>query len=637
MISSQSIDEVKMRIDIVDVISDYVSLKKAGTNFKALSPFTDEKTPSFFVSPSKGIYKCFSSGKGGDAIDFLEEHEGMTYLEAIRHLAKKYGVDLEETSSDQDDQTRSEREALYIVLGFARDLYRELLMDHAEGKKIGLDYFRERGLNTATIEKFELGYALDKWDHLLKTAKEKGHSEELLEKAGLIIKKDDGKIYDRFRGRTIFPVHDISGRVIAFGARILGNEKNQPKYINSPETEVYTKSKVLYGLFQAKREIRNKNNCYLVEGYTDVLSLHQSGFTNVVASSGTALTDDQIRLINRYTDSITMLFDGDRAGVEASMRGVDMILEKGLNVRIVMFPDGEDPDSYLRKVGSTAFEDYLFNEKKDFVTFKAAYFADKVGDDASAKATAIREIVGSIAKIPDPMKRAIYLKESSGIFEIDEAILVSEANRMIIERRKQSRSRRQVDDLPPLPVTEHEEEPTARSIDEVIKDQERECLRILVNYGNESQLEFGFYHKYFFTETEGLEYLDNTVGKMISLYQKEIEKGKPVDVETFIDEDDDEVRDLAADLFFEKYTISENWKLKHNITVLHETEMLDLVFQRNLLLLKYRKVTKTLEEEMRKLKEATQPSEQDEIMEHFRLYKQYHTEYARELGIIIDN
>lgn len=635
MISDKSIEEVKLRVDIVDVIGDYVSLKKAGANYKALSPFTDEKTPSFFVSPAKGIFKCFSTGKGGDAINFLEENNGMSYLETIRYLAEKYDIELEETNSPEADASRSEREALYIILGFARDQFKDLLQNNEEGKSIGLSYFRERGLNDATIDKFDLGYALDRWDYLLKTAAEKGYNEELLEKSGLIIVKDDGKKYDRFRGRTIFPIHDISGRVIAFGARILKTEKNQPKYINSPETEVYTKSKVLYGLYQAKNEIRKENNCYLVEGYTDVTSLYQAGVKNVVASSGTALSTDQINLIGRYTDNITVLFDGDRAGIQASLRGIDMILEQGLNVRIVEFPEGEDPDSYLKQVGTTAFTKFLTESKVDFVSYKASLFAEQVGTDPALKAEAIREIVLSISKMPDPMKRAVYLKESASIFDLDESILVAEANKQIITRRRQKKDKGQIEDIPP-PTEEFTKEVSTLNIDEVIIDQERACLRLLLNYGNEPQEDYEFYYHYFFQETEDVEFLDSVVAEMIRVYKKNVQENKFVDYETFIQHKDNAVRNLTADLYFEKYTLSENWLLKYKIIVLKESQNLEHVFTRNILLLKYRMITKTLNEEKAKLKEAKDQKEEEEILQHLWHYKKFHMEYANELGIVLD-
>ena len=360
MISRETIDEVKNRIDIVDVISDFVSLKRSGQNYKALSPFNNEKSASFFVVPGKGIFKDFSSGKGGDAITFVMEHEGMSYTEAIRFLARKYGVEIKENAqSDEQREQQSEREGLYILMNYAKDYYKENLTQTEEGRGIGLSYFHERGFNDRTIQKFELGFALEGWNNLSDRAIKDNYNKELLEKTGLVVKNEDGRTYDRFRGRVIFPVHNLTGKVIAFGARMLGKEKNQPKYINSPETEIYHKSQVLYGLYQAKNSIRQHDNCILVEGYTDVISMHQADVENVVASSGTALTEDQIKLIRRFTENVTVLFDGDSAGIKAALRGIDLILKGGLNVRVVLLPDQEDPDSYSRKVGTTEFQKYL--------------------------------------------------------------------------------------------------------------------------------------------------------------------------------------------------------------------------------------------------------------------------------------
>src|SRR5688572_6485885 len=348
MITPETIDEVKNRVDIVDVIGDFVTLKRSGQNYKALSPFTNEKTASFYVVPSKGIFKDFSSGKGGDGITFVMEHEGMSYVEALRYLAKKYGVTIKEDLVSQDQLVeKSDRDSLYIVMNYAKDYYKELLQGTDEGRSIGMSYFRERGFNTRTIDKFELGYSINEWDHFHKKATGAGYSEEMIEKAGLVIKKENTqgngfRYYDRFRGRVIFPIHNLAGKVIAFGARILTKEKDQPKYINSPETEIYHKSNVLYGMFQAKNAIRREDFCYLVEGYTDVISMHQADIDNVVASSGTALTEDQIKLIRRFTENVTVLFDGDAAGIKAALRGIDLVLKGGLNVRVVLLPNGEE-------------------------------------------------------------------------------------------------------------------------------------------------------------------------------------------------------------------------------------------------------------------------------------------------------
>lgn len=642
MISDQSIEEVKNRIDIVDVISDFVNLKKAGQNYKALSPFNDEKTPSFYVAPHKGLYKDFSSGKGGDAINFVMEHEGLDFLDAIRYLAGKYGVDLEESEiTDEALEKQNERESLYIILNFASEYFRQNLHETDEGRNIGLSYLRERGLTDSVIQSFELGYSPDKWDGLLKAALEKGFSEEILENAGLIIKKDEKK-YDRFRGRVIFPVHNLTGKTIAFGARILTQDKKQPKYINSPETAIYHKSDVLYGLFQAKNDIRKNDNCYLVEGYTDVISLHQSDIKNVVASSGTSLTDQQIKLISRYTENITILFDGDAAGVQASLRGVDMILEKGLNARIVILPDGEDPDSFVSKMGSSGFSEYVREHSKDFIAFKAGYYAEKAGNEPGGKAEAIREVLSSIVKIPDPIRRAVYLKDSAGLFNIEESLLIAESNRILLEERKKQRRKKEYDESKLIPAQPSDldisdgVEETYLSLDDIIADQEMECIRLLVNYGIFEAEEDYLFHDYFFEEIEDIKLLNKSAVSIMSLYREALSKDTTPDHEYFIRYGSDPIKNIIAELYFEKYTLSENWEVKFDITVLKEREMLDKIFSRNILLLKFRHTQKLLQREKERLNDVQSKEEEEEIITHYMEYKKFEMAYAKELGIIIN-
>ena len=371
-ISKETIQLIQDRADVLEVVSDFVSLKKRGANWMACCPFHNEKTPSFSVSPSKGIYKCFGCGRGGDAVSFVMEIENASYPEALRYLAKKYGIDIQEDEklTDEELAQQTERESILILLDFAAKYFQEMLSQNDEGKALGMSYFKERGFLPKTLETFGLGYSLSAWDGFTKVALQKGFTKEILEKAGLTIIKDTTKIFDRFRERVMFPIHNVSGKTIAFGARLLKKDKKQAKYLNSPETPVYHKSKVLYGIYQAKKSIREHEECYLVEGYTDVISLHQGDIQNAVASSGTALTIEQIRLIKRFTNNITVLYDGDSAGIKASLRGVDLILEEDLNARIVALPDGEDPDSYLKALGPSAFQKYLDEHKEDFITFK---------------------------------------------------------------------------------------------------------------------------------------------------------------------------------------------------------------------------------------------------------------------------
>jgi len=425
LISKSTIDLVFETARVEEVIGDFVQLKKAGSNFKGLSPFSDERTPSFMVSPVKQIWKDFSSGKGGNAVTFLMEHEHFTYPEAIKYLAKKYNIEIEETEqTDEQKEEANERESLYLVNEFANTYFQNVLFKTDQGQAIGLGYFKERGFTNETIKKFNLGYSLDSWDAFTEEALKKGYQLEFLEKTGLTIVKED-KRFDRFKGRVMFPIHSMSGRVLGFGGRILVSDKKAAKYVNSPESEVYHKSNVLYGLFHAKQSIAKEDNCYLVEGYTDVIQMHQKGIKNVVASSGTALTPEQIRLINRLTKNITVLFDGDDAGIRASIRGIDLILEQGMNVKVCTFPPGEDPDSFARQNTFEELTLFLEDNAKDFIQFKASLLIQDAKNDPIKKAETIREIVNSISKIPDQIKKEIYIQECSRIMDISESVLFS--------------------------------------------------------------------------------------------------------------------------------------------------------------------------------------------------------------------
>ena len=426
MISRTTIDNVFQTAHVEEVIGEFVHLKKAGSNFKGLSPFSDEKTPSFMVSPAKQIWKDFSSGKGGNVVTFLMEHEHYSYPEAIRYLAKKYNIDIEETEqTDEQKQEANERESMFLVTQFAADYFHDILLNDTQGKAIGYSYFKERGFTEETLHKFRLGYSLNQRDAFTKAAQEKGYKLDYLEKTGLTINNQNGA-FDRFKGRVIFPILSMSGRVLGFGARILTTNKNVAKYLNSPESDIYHKSKALYGIYHAKQAISKYDNCYLVEGYTDVISLHQNGIENVVSSSGTALTPDQIRLISRLTKNITVLFDGDAAGIKASFRGIDLILAEGLNVKVLTFPEGDDPDSFASKNSSADLKDYLETEVKDFITFKVSLLMEEAQNDPVKKAGLIRDIVASISKIPDMIQREIYIQECARIMTISESVLFNE-------------------------------------------------------------------------------------------------------------------------------------------------------------------------------------------------------------------
>lgn len=483
MISKSTIDQVFETARVEEVIGDFVQLKKSGSNYKGLSPFSNERTPSFMVSPVKQIWKDFSSGKGGNAVAFLMEHEHFTYPEAIRYLAKKYGIEIEETEqTNEEKEQANERESLYLVSEFAKDYFHKTLLNSEEGKAIGLSYFKERGFTAETIEKFELGYSPDAWEAFTNKALDKGYKTEFLEKTGLTIVKEDKK-FDRFKGRVMFPILSMSGRTLGFGGRILTSDKKAAKYLNSPESDIYHKSKVLYGIFHAKQSIAKEDNCYLVEGYTDVIQFVQKGVHNVVSSSGTALTEEQIRLINRLTKNITLLFDGDAAGMRASLRGVDLILEQGMNVRICTFPEGEDPDSFARKNSLEDLSLYLEENAQDFISFKASILVNDTKNDPVKKADTIREIVTSISKIPDVIKREVYIRECSRIMDISEEVLFNSVAQIISKRNKELSKTAQQQEEKPFEVINQAK--TTEKID--VKFQlELKILELLLLYGNET-------------------------------------------------------------------------------------------------------------------------------------------------------
>jgi DNA primase len=585
MISRETIDKVFETARVEEVIGDFVQLKKAGANFKGLSPFADEKTPSFMVSPVKQIWKDFSTGKGGNAVTFLMEHEHYSYPEAIRYLARKYQIEVEETvQSDEQKQRADERESMFLVSEFARNFFSQILWETEKGKAIGLSYFRERGFTDETIKKFELGYSPEDWTALTDEAISKKYELEFLEKTGLTVVNETKK-FDRFRGRVMFPIHSMSGRVLGFGGRTLSSEKKIAKYLNSPESIIYHKGKVLYGIYQAKQTIAKEDNCYLVEGYTDVISLYQSGVTNVVSSSGTALTPDQIRLINRLTNNITVLFDGDAAGIRASFRGIDLILEQGMNVRVVAFPEGEDPDSFARSRSSAELIEYLTEESQDFIQFKTSILLEQTKKDPVKRAELIRDIVSSISKIPNNIHKEVYIQECARIMNISEQVLFNELSQILKRKNRDSRTA----SAQRTPFTGVKKE--TKQVDKVdpLKLLERKIIEILMLYGNE-EIEFVDFTSEI--DEEGRKRIvrqqySNTVSNEIYMHlqEDEIEFTDPVflkiyyeiihllnqkekiSADFFTNHEDDEIASAVTDLLMdeEKYSLS-NWE-KHNIYV----------------------------------------------------------------------
>ena len=530
MISKNTIDIVFETARVEEVIGDFVQLKRAGSNFKGLSPFSDERSPSFMVSPVKQIWKDFSSGKGGNSVAFLMEHEHFTYPEAIRYLAKKYNIEIEETIQTDDEKANTDvRESMYLVSEFAKTYFHDTLLHSEEGKAIGYSYFKERGFSNETIKKFSLGYSPETWDALTKEALGKGYKLEFLESTGLTIPRDD-KPFDRFKGRVMFPIQSMSGRILGFGGRILGNDKKAAKYLNSPESEIYHKSKVLYGIFQAKQSIAKQNNCYLVEGYTDVIQFNQAGIENVVASSGTALTPDQIRLINRLTKNITVLFDGDAAGLRASIRGIDLILEEGMNVKVCAFPDGEDPDSFAKKTPYEELVKYLDENAKDFIQFKASLLMNDAKNDPIKKADLIRDMVVSISKIPDRIQREIYIQECSRIMDISEQVLISTLAQLV-KKDISELGKKQKQEQKSFEVVKNENPIAVEKID-ILYGLERKIIEILLLYGN---LEEEFEDVLLKTNNEGE--VENVTEKnkykvhqriFLSLQEDEVELANPL-------------------------------------------------------------------------------------------------------------
>lgn len=482
MISQNTIETVFETARVEEVIGDFVQLKRAGSNLKGLSPFSNEKSPSFMVSPVKQIWKDFSSGKGGNAVTFLMEHEHFSYPEAIRYLAKKYNIEIEETEiSDDAKAEANEKESMYLVSEFAQKYFHSTLLNTDEGKAIGYSYFKERGFTKDTIEKFGLGYSPETWDAFTMEALGKGYKLEYLDKTGLTIVKDD-KQFDRFKGRVMFPIQSMSGRVLGFGGRILTNDKKAAKYLNSPESEIYHKSKVLYGIYHAKQAIAKLDNCFLVEGYTDVIQLHQAGIENVVASSGTALTPDQIRLVNRLTKNITVLFDGDAAGLRASIRGIDLILEEGMNVKVCTFPDGEDPDSFAKKTPYDELVAYLNDNAMDFIQFKASLLMKEAKNDPIKKAELIRDMVTSVSKIPDKIKREIYIQECSRIMDISEDVLFNTLAQLV-QKDIHEAGKKLKTEQKAFEVVRPETNPEMATKVDVLYELERKIIEILLLYG----------------------------------------------------------------------------------------------------------------------------------------------------------
>lgn len=578
MIKRETIDRIFEAAQIEEVIGEFVNLKKSGSSYKGLSPFSDERSPSFMVSPAKQIFKDFSSGKGGSVVTFLMEHEQMSYPEALRFLAEKYNIEIEETkSSPEQEEAKSHRESLYIVSDWAQKYFKENLFNSNEGKAIGYSYFVERGFIKETIETFELGYAIDQFDAMVKAAKDEGYSTEYLTEVGLL--KDKGKgLYDGFKGRVMFPIQNLSGRTLGFGGRTLKTDKKIPKYLNSPECEIYHKSKIVYGIYQAKKHIVKEDVCYLVEGYTDVISMHQAGIKNVVASSGTALTSDQIRLIGRYTKNITILYDSDPAGIKASFRGIDLILAEGLNVKAALLPEGDDPDSFAKNRKVSEIEDYFSTASKDFILFKTQLLAEETAGDPIKKAGLVRSIIESVAIIPDSITRSVYTKECSVLLDVPEKALISELNKIRLKkhnddsRREAVKQQANLDEPPPeffdpSFVSKPKEEEIVQS---GTYHQEKDILRLMLNYGGleidvesideeENEVIVKMKLADFVAEEileDDLHFDDPLFKEVFDIYLAERKVNDAKDPVTFLSSiEKNDARELVVDLVAEKYVL----------------------------------------------------------------------------------
>ena len=609
MIPKDTVDKIIETSRIEEVVGDFVSLKRRGTSMIGLCPFHNEKTPSFHVSVGKGIFKCFGCGKGGDSVRFIMEHEKATYPEALRYLANKYSIEIEEVENTPEEQAFNDRrESLYIVSAWAAKFFQQQMFDTDEGKSIGLSYFKERGFRDDIIKKFELGYSPDVWDALTQSAITEGYNIQFLEETGLTIRKENEKFYDRFRGRVMFPIHSLTGRVIGFGGRTLKTDKAVPKYVNSPESDIYHKSNVLYGLFFAKKSMRDEDNCYLVEGYADVLSVHQAGIENVVASSGTSLTIEQIRMIGRFTRNITILYDGDEAGIKASLRGLDMILEEGLNVKIVLFPDGDDPDSYVQKFGSSAFKSHIEGNKKDFILFKTSILLKDAENDPIKRAGIIREVVESIAKIPDGIKASVFVRECSSLLQIEERVLISELNKIRLGKIKKDTNFNSPQ-VQPENVPEPEM-PEQTGISDTDDAQEKEIVRLLLNYGHElvhwDDITDTYIAPYIISNLADVTFEHPQCVQIIEEYKKRLENGELPSEQDFIKNSDHLIADLAISMVSSPYILSENWYAKRKIYVRNESQNLRSTILGGIFHLKKRKVDRIL----RKIRDEIQ-SEQD--------------------------
>ncbi len=639
MIDQSTIQTILETAHVEEVIGDFVTLKKRGTNYLGLCPFHNEKTPSFSVSPSKGIYKCFGCGKAGNVVNFIMEHEHYSYPEALKYLAKRYSIEInEEELTPEKQQEIDERESLFAVNNFVNNYFVKNLFLSDEGRSVGLSYFKEREFREGTIREFQLGYALEGWDDYTQEALKNGYKKEALIKTGLTIEKD-GKLFDRFRGRVIFPIHNLTGKVIGFGGRILSADKSKAKYLNSPESEIYYKSKVLYGIYMSRNAIVKQNSCYLVEGYTDVISLYQAGIQNVVSSSGTSLTVDQIKLIKRYTPNITMLYDGDPAGIKASFRGIDLILEQGMNVKVVLFPEGEDPDSYAKSHRTAETEAFITSNAVDFLTFKTNLLLDESVGNPAARAGLIKEIVQSISLIPEAINRTVYIQECSTIMGIPEQTLMNELNKILRQRFGKKHELTTGEMGESEPKQQAEEQLTIDPLN--VTFHEQEIIRWMLVYGRESitvineeteQPEVTTIGSFFVEDLQRdqLKLESPVLIKIITEYKEALDKGIEVTDKYFLNHPDPEISGMAIQLISSPYQLSENWEKNHIFVKVESDELRQNAIE-ILMAFKHRLLSKQLKEIVKQMQHTTDEAEIFVLQQqHFEL-KQLEILIAKEL------
>ncbi len=663
MITQKSVQEILDTVKIEDIVQDFVALRRRGTNLIGLCPFHHEKTPSFNVSPTRNIFKCFGCGKGGNAVQFLIELEHFTFPEALRYIAKKYGIEVEETVSSQEAiEERRIADSLYLVNQYALEFFQNQLFHTDKGRSIGLSYFRERGFREETIQKFGLGYASEQRDLFTTTALGAGYGMDLLVQLGLASPGDPARNLpprDFFRDRVIFPIHGLSGKVIAFAGRIMTKDAKAPKYINSPESDIYLKSKVLYGAYQARKAIREKDECILVEGYTDVISLHQAGIENVVASSGTALTVEQIGLIKRNTPNVKILYDGDPAGIKAALRGLDLVLEQDLNVRIVLLPDGEDPDSYLSKVGAAAFAAYIETEAKDFILFKADMLLQEAGADPVKRSGVVRDIVSSIARIPDPVKRSLFVQECARVVQVDEQVLMSETNKLVAAQLQKKQAPGRENNRPPTgnvsdsdtaaPVAAGQMETDEKARKAAVAGdefQEKDIARILIAFGKEEfdKEDHISVAEFVLSNIEDvLDEFDNALyARIVKETMKCLEnKRTALNPNYFLHHSDPDISRLAVNLLSEPYDYSENWANKWDIYLrmqkMPEQNFLEDSIQA-LKRFKLRKIMRMFDHNQVRINELTASGDSERLMAHLKVHQrllELRNGLAAELGTVI--